>query len=115
MLKKKEISFAKKPTFIAFEGNFAREMIDSPERMKLSSKDKSVSSSSEAKEQFEQRDVSKALQAIFLKTATTSFDDLCKNCPNMGKAVVFHELLHLNFPIQQLDPAGFGEIKISIK
>lgn len=98
-----------------FEGNFVREMIDSQERMQLSSKDKSISPLVEAKEQFDQRAVSKTLEAIFLKNATTSFEDLSKNCPNVTKADAFHELLHLNFHIQQLDPAGFGEIKISRK
>lgn len=115
LLKKKEKSFVKKPTFIAFEGNFAREMIDSPERAMMSSKDKSISPSVEAKDMFDQRVVSKTLETIFFKTATTSFADLCKKCPNVNKADVFHELLHLSFPIQQLDPAGFGEIKISRK
>lgn len=90
-------------------------MVDSPERMIPSSKDKGISPMIEAKEMLDQRTVSKTLEAIFLKTATTSFEDLCTRCPNMNKADVFHELMHLSFPIQQLDPAGFGEIKISRK
>ena len=115
LLKKKEKSFAKKPIFVAFEGNFARELLDSPERTSPASKDKGMSPCVERKEPFDEGAGSKALEAIFLRTAATSFDDLAKKCPNMGKADVFHELLHLGFSIQQLDPAGFGEITISRK